>query len=437
MLAWLALVSSAQAQPRGPVFILDLEGVVNRYSLGYLERALREAEASNAEALIIRLSAQGAVLREVRAFAPQIAQARVPVVVYVAPPGARSGAGGAWLLTAAHVAAMAPNTSFGAAAPLVQPDANAGEGVRELLYTEAVTQLSTWSRERGRNDTWIEQAVREGIILNNEQAIALNPPAIDLVARNLDELLATLEGRVVTLAGGELRTMSTLGRTPQPLPPTAWELLLLLLANPTVVFLLLVLAGIALYAEFVTPGVGVLAGTGLVLLLIAGVGLLALPVNWLAVLGLAIAFGLIVADLFAPSHGALTLIGVVVLVLSTLNLFDATQAPGVGVALWAVALVVVLLVAFAAVGIYLVLRTRNTPVTTGPEGLVGRLAEVRRRLDPEGFVFVEGALWRAISEDGDVEQGEWVRVTGVYDLRLTVRRLDGKATPHEPINRQG
>lgn len=418
---------SATAQGGGPIYTVTLDGVVSRYSIGYLERALREAEAANAEALIVRLSATGAVLRDTRAFASQLAQARVPVVVHVAPPGTRSGAAGVWLLTPAHVAVMAPNTSFGIVEPLVQPDPNASDATRELLYTEAINQLGAWNRERGRSDAWVEQAVREGMVINNEQALASTPPAIDLVARDLNELLTTLEGRTVVLEGGERRTLSVLGRTPQPLAPTAWEQLLLMLATPTIAFLLLVLAGIAIYAEFVTPGVGVLAGLGIVLLLAAGAGLIALPVRWLAVLGLVVAFGLIVTDLYTPSHGAFTLVGVIILVLSTLNLFDTVQAPGVGVALWAIALVVLLLVAFAATGIYLVLRTRNTPVTTGQEGLVGRLAEVRKRLEPEGMVFVEGALWRAISEDGEVEPGEWVRVTGVYDLRLTVRRL-----PEEP-----
>ncbi|MFQ3661525.1 MAG: hypothetical protein SNJ69_03920 [Chloroflexaceae bacterium] len=127
LVALLALVAAATwtrttaAQGSGPIYTLGLDGVVSRYSIGYLERALREAEAANAEALIVRLSATGAVLRDVRGFAGQLAQARVPVVVYVAPPGTRSGAAGVWLLTPAHVAAMAPNTSFGIVEPLVQP----------------------------------------------------------------------------------------------------------------------------------------------------------------------------------------------------------------------------------------------------------------------------------------------------------------------------
>jgi membrane-bound serine protease (ClpP class) len=423
-----AAAASSAAQARGPIYTLTLDEVVSRYSVGYLRRALHEAEAASAEALVVRLETQGAVL----AFAAEAAGASVPVVVFVTPSGTQSGAAGLWLLSAAHVAVMAPDTSFGVPRPLVEPDPSLSEPTRELLRAETIDQLGGWSRQRGRSDAWVEQAVRQGVVLNNEQALALAPPAVDFVARDMDELLTTLEGRVVTLEGDEPRTLSTLGRAAQPLAPTLWEQVLLILANPTVAFLLLVMAGVALYAELVTPTVGALAAVGLILLGAAVTGLIALPVRWLALLGLALAFGLVAADLYVPTHGALTVTGLVALVTSSLGLYDSAQAPGVAVALWAVLLVAAGVAAFAALGIYLVVRTRNTPVTTGQEGLVGRLAEVRKRLDPEGFVFVEGALWRAVSEEGVVEQGEWVRVTAIYELRLTVRRIAVETGPAAP-----
>lgn len=432
-LLWLAMplllllaalgVAPAAAQPRGPVYVVELEGVLSRYSIGFVERALRDAEAGGAEALIVRLGVSGAVLRDTRLLADTLVEAQVPVIVYVAPAGTRSGAAGAWLLNAAHIAAMAPNTSFGVPTPLVEPRAGLTDETAELLRAEVIDLMEERSRARGRSEVWVEQAVRQGAVLNNEQASALNPPAAELVARDFDELLTLLEGRVVTLADGELRTLRTLGRAPEPLPPSLWELLLLTLASPTVAFMLLVMAGIAVYAELLSPTVGALAGLGFVLLILAMIGLIALPVRWLAVVGLAIAFGLVAADLFLSSHGLATLIGLVLLVVSAMTMFDGAQAPGVAVAFWVVLLVAGLMAAFASAGFYLALRTRNRPVTTGQEGLIGRMAEVRKRLEPEGMVFVEGALWRAVSEDGDVETGEYVRVTGIYELRLTVRRL--------------
>ena len=414
---------AVQAQPRGPILVVALEGVLSRYSAGLVQRALRDAEASSAEALIIRLGVSGGVVSDIRRLADKLVQARLPVVVYIAPSGTRSGAAGLWLTTAAHLAAMAPQTSFGITTPLVERTSGLTDETLELLRSEVITLLSERSRAHGRNEAWIETAVRQGALLNNEQAIALSPPAVEIVARDLEDLLTLLEGRVVTLADGTPRTLATLGQEPQLLEPTLWEWLLLTLANPTVAFMLLVMAGMAIYAELLSPTVGALAGLGLIFLIAAVTGLSALPVRWLAVVGVLLAFGLMAVDLFFPSHGLATLLGLVLLIVSAMTMFDQLQAPGVAIAVWAVILVAMLVTAFAAAGVFLALRMRKTPVTTGQEGLVGRLAEVRRRLEPEGMVFVDGALWRAVSEDGDVELGEYVRVTGVYELRLTVQRL--------------
>lgn len=417
-------VAPISAQESGPIYTVTVDGVISQHTVGYLRRALQEAEAAQAAALIIRLSSQGAVLRDVRGLARDIAAAQVPVVVYVAPGGIASGAAGTWLLSAAHLAAMAPGTSFGVAIPIAEPTGGVSDQVRELFLDEVTRQIADWNHQRGRSDAWAGRAAREGVIFTNEQAAALSPPAVDIVARDDQDLLTSLEGRTVTLANGHEVVLRTLGRTPRPLEPTTGEALLLLLAQPTVAFLLLVMAGIAIYAEFAAPTVGVMAGVGAVLLVASLVGIVALPVNVLSLLGILIAFGLVATDLFVPSHGALTVVGLIVLVISAMNLFDAAQAPGVIVTFWAIALVSLFVAGFAAIGIYLVVRTHTQPITTGQEGMIGQLAEVRQALTPEGMVFVDGALWRASCEDGEAEVGDYVRVTGVYALRLTVRRRD-------------
>ncbi len=163
---------------------------------------------------------------------------------------------------------------------------------------------------------------------------------------------------------------------------------------------------------------------GLVLLLMAGLGLIVLPLHWWALLLLVLALGLLAGEFAVPAHGALAVSGLALLAVSALNLIDPAQAPGVSIALWAIVLMGLALAVFAALAIWLALRSRSSPALTGQETLVGRLAEVRSQLEPDGMVFVEGALWRAIIEQGAAEPGEWVRVTAVHDLRLVVRRLD-------------
>jgi membrane-bound serine protease (ClpP class) len=413
---------SAQAAP-GPIYVAEAQGTITSVTIGYLRNALHLAEASNANLLLIQLSGTGAVLRDARPFAGEIAAARVPVVVYVAPAGTDSGAAGTLFLSAAHLSAMAPGTSFGSAYPLARVDEALTQQTRDLVLDSVTDQIRAWNTDRGRNVEWVDRAVREGTLLTNEQASALKPPAVDLVAANREELLTLLDGRQVTLHDGRVAQLATLGRSVTPITPTIWESLRLALANPAVAFVLLVLGALSLCLEFAAPGTTIFAGIGVVLLVAAGLGLLVLPLNWWAALLLILALGLIGAEFVVHSHGALAVTGLALLIMGALNLIDAQQAPGVMIAVWVVALVGLALATLVALGIWLALRSRGQPAATGEQAMLGRLAEVRQRLDPDGMVFVEGALWQAISEDGSAEVGEWVRVTAVHDLRLVVRPL--------------
>jgi membrane-bound serine protease (ClpP class) len=416
---------AAAAQAPGNLYLVRLQGVVTQVSADYLRRALRESEAASAQALVIQLESQGGVLRVLRGLARDLYDAKVPVVVYVAPSGTASGAAGALLLSGAHIAAMAPGTSFGSAYPLAQFDALLSEDTRRLLLDDLSRQLRDWNSSRGRGTEWVDRGVDEGVIVSNEQAAATQPPAVDLVATSLDELPTLLEGRVVTLADGTQRELRTLGQPLSVIAPSGWERLRLFLADPTIAFLLFVLGCVALYAEFANPGTTFFAGIGIVLLAGAVLGgFLVLPVRPLAVLGMLAGFGLIVADLFTPSHGGLTITGIVLMGIGGLTLIDPLQAPGAGVAVWAILAVIGALGVLAFAGLLLVLRARRRPVATGRESLVGALAQVRSPLDPDGMVFVDGALWQATTTDGPIEKGTWVKVAAVDGLRLIVQRLD-------------
>ena len=417
--------TAAAAQPaRGPILTVGAEGTLTSVTVGYLRRALHLAEASDASVLIIRLGSGGGVLRDIRPFAIEIAKARVPVVVYVAPTGAQAGAAGALFLSAAHISAMAPGTSFGSPYPLTRVDAALTEQTRDMVLDSVTDQIRDWNESRGRNTDWVDRAVREGVVLTNEQAISTNPPTVNLVAADQEELLTLLEGRVVKLADGRSVQLATLGRAASPVVPTLWERLRLALADPTVAFVLLVVGALAIYLELAAPGTTIFAGVGAVLLAGAVIGLISLPVRWWSVLLLLLAFGLIGVEFFTPAHGALVITGIALLVVGALTLIDPAQAPETAIALWVVLLVALGLATVAAIGVWLALRTRTQPVTTGQEAMIGKVAEVRRRLDPDGMVFVEGALWQAVSEDGAVEPGDWVRVVATHDLRLIVRRLE-------------
>lgn len=412
------------ARPTNPIYLVEVSGVVTDVTASYLRRALDVAESGSANALIIQLGNNGAVLRSLHPLATDLAQAEVPVVVFVAPPGSDAGAAGAFLLSAAHISAMAPDTAFGSPEPLASVEAALTEQTQHLVMDAIAEQLRTWNERQERNSAWVDRAVQDGRTWTNEQAIQTKPPIINLVARDVGELLMLLHGRTVVLHNGKSFQLETIGREATPIAPNIVEELLLFLADPTVMFLLLVLSFFAIYGEFANPGVGILAGLAVVLFLAAIVGMVVLPIQWLSLIGLFLAFGLMIADLFAPSHGTLAVIGIVLMILCSLTLIDSAQAPGVFVAFWAIFLIALLVAIVVAIGIWLIIRTGNQPPLTGQESLIGKVAEVRDRLAPSGMVFVQGALWRAVSEDGDVDVGEWVRITAVHDLRLIVRRVN-------------
>jgi membrane-bound serine protease (ClpP class) len=408
----------------GPIYTVAVQGPVTNATIAYLRRALQQASAAKANALILNLQSSGGVLREIRPLAAEIVAADVPVVVFIAPSGTQSGAAGAFFASAAHFSAMAPNTSFGSPYPLVQVDQALSPGTQTLISDSVADQLRDWNRSRGRSVAWVEQAVQSGVILTNQQAMATNPPAIQLVAANTEQLLSLLDGQVVTLANGAAVQLRTLGAQPQPIPPTLAETFWQVLAEPNVVFALLVLGALAIMLEFAAPGTSIFAGIGIAMLIAALIGLFALPFSgW--------AFGLIILGLVlvglefvVTSHGGLTIAGFVALAVGGLNLIDPLQAPGAGVDPWAVMIVVVILAGLIVAGFGLAMQVRRKPAATGAESLVGRIAEVRQPLNPQGMVFLEGALWQAVSESGTVDVGDWVRVESVHKLRLIVRPIE-------------
>ena len=431
LLLLLLMQATAAAQPAGPIYTIRMEGVVNGPMIEYARRAIQAAESAGATALIIELSSSGGVLRDMRVFAGDLAAARVPIVVYVTPAGTQSGAAGAFLLSGAHMSALAPQTSFGSPYPLTQVDAVLTEQTRNLVLDSVANQLIAWNAARGRNTEWLDRAVREGVIINNEQAAALQPPAVDLIAASREELLVLLEGRDITLANGQRVRLTTIGRGTTAIEPTIVESLWLTLADPTVAFALLVRGAMGISLELASPGIGVFAGSGVVLLIMAAIGLVALPVQPWGLLLLLGGLFLIGLEFFTPSHGGLTVTGLALLVIGALNLIDITQAPGTGVAPWVVIVVGLGLSSAAIGGLVLGLRSRSRPTFTGQSSLIGKIAEVRQPLQPRGMVFVDGALWQAISETRPVQRGDHVRVISVHQLQLIVRPLDEEATENE------
>lgn len=424
LLGWL-LVSvfpqESQAQAQNPAYYVSAERGLTTPAIGLVRRALREAEAANATVLVVEVHGGGS-LRGTWPLARELANARIPVVAYIAPRGGSSGPIGTLLVSAAHVAALAPGATIGFAEPLIDIPANFSATTQQLVVEDAVKQLTGWARARQRNADWVEQAARSGAIISAEQAQALSPPVIDLVATE-DELLISLQGRQVTLASGETRSIQTLGAQVRQIEPTFWEALGQIIAIPSVAFVLFVLGGIALYLELANPGVGIPGIAGALLVIAALIGFALAEVRPLAVLLLAAGLVVVGLEHIVLSHGGFTVAGLILLVLGALYLVDPARTPGLDVSYVVIGGVALALSGVAAGLVTLAVRVRTRKPVTGRDALIGQVAEVRQPVAPEGMVFVQGALWSAWTDDGSFSVGDFVEIRGVEGLRLYVRRL--------------
>lgn len=421
VLIWLALVltvaggASAQEADTQRVDVLQIDGAVTPIMISYIERGI-EAAGDGSEALIVLLDTPGGQIDLMSDVVQVILDARVPVVVYVYPRGAYAASAGTLITLAGHVAAMAPGTTIGAASPVGSQGEDLGETLETKVKEDLKAQARALAGRRGEEAVaWAEAAVEEAKAATAEEALQMG--VIDFVADDVDDLLAQMDGFQVQLAREEV-TLHTADAVTHELPMNFVEQLLHIITNPTVAFILLTIGLNAILFELSSPG-GYAAGiVGTICLLLAFYALGVLPVNYTGLIFVGLAFVLFVVDIKAPTHGVLTAGGIASLVAGALLLFNSPLYRVSLAAIVSVALVTGLFFAFAMAK---VVQIQRKQATTGREGLMGQVARVRVRLDPQGTVLVRGELWAATSLEGTVEMGERVIVESMEGFRLYVR----------------
>jgi membrane-bound serine protease (ClpP class) len=410
----------------GFVYVAPFKLPITPISAQYFDRLVKTAEDAGAEALVVELDTPGGLVDSMQVMVQRTLSSRVPVIMYVSPQGAMAASAGVFLVYAAHVASMAPNTTIGSAEVIFQssddgsgtPTAN-DEAMRRKATNELVSRIRSLAETRGRNPDFGEKAVRESANLNAQQALEQN--VIDFVAVDVTEVLDKADGMTV-LVGNEEQTLSTKGAEQRPLETNFAEDTLLVITDPSVAFVLISLGTLGITWEFINPGSIFPGVTGAILLLVGFLALGTLPINVAGLVFLVVAFILFIADIFTPTHGVLTAGGIAALVIGGLLLVNTGGVPGVPtVSPWVIAGTATALGLFFFYAVYKVYRARIMKPATGREGLVGHLAQARTDLAPTGNVFIQGELWQATSVDGPVESGEMVRVIQADGLRLQVR----------------
>jgi len=422
VLLLLASMAATPSRAARPVSVIDIDGAITPITVRLLAAAIERAQAEGSQALVVQLNTPGGLERSMRSMVQSILNSEIPIIVYVAPTGARAASAGVFLTMAAHVAAMAPATNMGAAHPV----AVGGQMDKDMLKkveNDAAAFARTLATERGRNAEWMEKAVRSSVSVTEREALKLK--VIDLIADRLPDLLEKIDGRVVKTKRGAV-TLETRGAPVKVIDIRFRDRFLALITDPNIAYILMMVGMLGIFFELSNPGVvlpGVIGGISLILAFFA---FQSLPINWAGLLLILFGVALLIAEIKIASHGVLTIGGVVSMVLGSFMLYEAPEA-GFRVS-WTVILPTVgasagLVVWAVSAGVRAMMR----PPTTGAAGMIGQHAVVRATLDPEGQVQLDGELWRAVAEDAPVPAGETVRVTGVDGLTLRVSRAANRS----------
>jgi membrane-bound serine protease (ClpP class) len=406
----LALPASAAAAPR--VLAIHFSQDVNPVTQDWLNHELGHAESHGYSAAVIVLDTPGGLEESMRKIVQRELSLKIPVVVYVAPGGARAASAGVWISEAADVLAMAPETNIGSSTPIQGNGTNIGSDLRRKEVNDAAASLRGLAKSHGRNAAWADAAVRRASNLTAEEAVRMN--VVDLISPSLPALLKTIDGRATHGHG----TVHTAGAAIVDVQPGFFTRFLSTLIDPNIVSLLF-LAGLAgLGFELFHPGVVIPGAFGAICMVCALFGFSVLPLSWAGLILVLLGAALLVVDAHVTSHGALTLSGLVAMAVGLVTLFHKAPAP-YHVDTTVIVIFTALLGGAWAFAMGKAVDVRGAPVRVGPRDVVG-MEGVARDGD---YVFVRGELWRAES-DTPLRPGERVRVAGLHGLTLDVRRIE-------------
>jgi membrane-bound serine protease (ClpP class) len=411
---------ASSAPKAGEVLLVRVKSAIHPVSAELIEDAIQEADRQGAAALIVELDTPGGLLSSTREITTAILGARTPVVVYVAPSGARAGSAGFFILMSADVAAMAPGTNAGAAHPVDGEGGDIQGTMAKKVEEDSAANIRSLAARNGRNAQLAQEAVLKSRSFTADEA--LQSRLIDLIAPDVPALVRALDGRVIHRGAAQvtLRTGGARLRTFEISPLRAF---LGVLADPNVTYLLLGIGWLGLFFELMHPGAVLPGVVGAICLILSFYGLSVLPVNYagLALILLAVIF--FILEIKLTSYGMLGVAGVLCLVLGSLMLFK-TPEPALRVSVELIAMVTAFSLLVVGFLVFMALRARGLPVRAGIEALIHEIGVARSPLAPRGKVFVQGELWDAVAEE-PVAPGEPVEVVAVRNLTLAVRRHQG------------
>jgi membrane-bound serine protease (ClpP class) len=407
------------AADRAEVYTIRIADAISPGTAEFIKSGIKKAEENQAVCIIIELDTPGGLAESMRIIVQSILASRVPIVVFVSPSGARAASAGVMITMAADIAAMAPGTNIGAAHPVGAGGKDIDGKMSEKVINDMVAQAKSVAEQRGRNAKWVEEAIRESVSVTETEALKEN--IIDLVAKDIDDLIRQLNGREIKDRG--VLKLDDVKKV--VLAETLRTKILKTISNPNIAYILMMIGLAGLYFELSHPGAifpGVIGGISLILAFFA---LQTLPVNYAGILLIVLAIIFFIMEMKITSYGLLSVAGIVSLLLGSLMLFEG-DTPDMKLSLQVLLPTIILISGFFVAVASLVFRAQMSKPATGSMGLVGEIGIVKKALTPEGKVFVHGELWNARARE-PLDEDVKVRVVKVVNLILEVESVDETA----------
>lgn len=417
--SFLFLIASVSAQDKPTVHILTYSGVINPVSTDLIRMAIERADKAGSECLIIELDTPGGLMKSMQKIVKDILASPVPVVVYIAPPGSRAGSAGVFITYSANVAAMAPGTNIGAAHPVTMGSgADTSQTMMEKVTNDAVAFIRSIAEKRGRNAEWAEKAVRESASVPASEALELN--VIDVIATDVDSLLAWIDGREFEVLDAK-KTVHTANARKEQIEISWRYKILNVISDPNIAYILLLIGIYGIFFELYNPGAILPGVVGGICLILAFYALHTLPVNYAGLLLILFSIVLFVAEIKIPSYGMLTVGGIVSLILGSVMLFKSSM-PFLQVSWKIIAFAVIVTTLFFLFAIGLGIQAQRRKPVTGDQALVGEIGTaIENFASGRGQVSIHGEYWEAYSDE-KIRKGNTVEITGAKNLKLYVKK---------------
>ncbi|HHI02176.1 MAG TPA: nodulation protein NfeD, partial [candidate division Zixibacteria bacterium] len=383
-----------------------------------ITKAIKLAEENRSEALIIMLDTPGGLSESTWEINSEILSSNVPVVMYIAPRGARAGSAGVYITYSCHITAMAPQTNIGSAHPVGAGTQQPDSILSEKITNDAVAKIKTLANKRGRNIEWAEKAVRESASITEYEALEMG--VIEYIADDIDDLLRQIDGDTIEVISGDV-VLNTKDARVNEIDIGFANRFLEVISNPNIAYILMVIGMMGLYFEFSNPGAIVPGVVGGISLILAFFAFQTLPINYAGLALMIMAVILFLLEIKVTSHGILAIGGTISLFLGSLMLIDS-DLPYMQISLSVIIPVVIITAGFFLFAIYFAVKAHKRKVATGEAGLIGETATVTDMTDGKGTVFVHGEYWQALGTE-DFPQGERVKIIGIEGMFVKVDKL--------------